>query len=66
MAVHLAVAGDAFDGVLFCAVLFSHEMSGMRYEEDIESVPEDFPYLLMHVAHISLTNILWRLTFFIA
>ena len=22
MAVHLAVAGDVFDGVLFCAVLF--------------------------------------------
>ena len=25
-----AVAGDVFDGVLFCAVLFSHEMSWMR------------------------------------
>ena len=24
------VAGDVFDDVLFCAVLFSHEMSGMR------------------------------------
>ena len=30
MAVHLAVAGDVLDGVLFCAVLFSHEMSWMR------------------------------------
>ena len=29
MAVHLAVAGDVFDGVLFCAVFF-HEMSWMR------------------------------------
>ena len=29
--VYLAVAEDAFDGVLFCAVLFfSHELSWMR------------------------------------
>ena len=27
----LGVAGDVFDGVLFCAVLFSHEISWMRY-----------------------------------
>ena len=27
MAVHLAVAGDVFDGVLFCAVLSFNEMS---------------------------------------
>ena len=28
IAVHLAVAGDAFDGVLFCIVLFrGHELS---------------------------------------
>ena len=25
MAVHLAVAGDGFDGVLFCAVLFPRD-----------------------------------------
>ena len=30
MAVHLAVAGDVFNAVLFCAVLFSNEMSWMR------------------------------------
>ena len=30
IAAHLAVAVDVFDGVLFCAVLFSHEMSWMR------------------------------------
>ena len=30
MAVHLVVAGDVFDGVLFCAVHFPHEMSSMR------------------------------------
>ena len=31
MVVHLAVAGDVFDAVLFCAVFFFfHEMSWMR------------------------------------
>ena len=30
MADHLAVAGDDFDGVIFCAVLFPSEMSCMR------------------------------------
>ena len=30
MAVHLAVAGDVFDGVSLCAVFFSQEMSGIR------------------------------------
>ena len=30
MAVHLAVAGDVVDGVVFLAVLFSHEMSWKR------------------------------------
>ena len=30
MAVHLAVAGDVFDNVLFCAVLFPYEMSWLR------------------------------------
>ena len=30
MDVHLAVAGDVFDGVLLCDVLFSHAMSWMR------------------------------------
>ena len=30
VAVHLAIAGGVFDGVLFCAVLFSNEMSCMR------------------------------------
>ena len=29
IAVHLAVAGDVFDGVFFCC-LFSHEMSLIR------------------------------------
>ena len=28
MAVHLAVAGDVFDGVLLCAVLFSRSCLG--------------------------------------
>ena len=30
MAVHLAVTGDVFDGVLFCVVLFPVEISWMR------------------------------------
>ena len=30
MAVDLAIAGDVFDGVLFCAVFFFKEMSWMR------------------------------------
>ena len=30
VSVHLAVTGDIFDGVLFCAALFSHEMSWVR------------------------------------
>ena len=41
MAVHLAVTGDVFDGVLFCAVLFPQEISWMR--SGTESVPENFP-----------------------
>ena len=27
---HLAVAGDVFDGVIYCAVFVSNEMSWMR------------------------------------
>ena len=42
MGFHLDVAGDVFDGVLFCAVLFSHEMSWIR-SGCIESVSENFP-----------------------
>ena len=30
MSLDLAVAGDVLDDVLFCAVLFSHDMSCMR------------------------------------
>ena len=30
MAVHLAVTGDVFDGVLLCADLYSYEISWMR------------------------------------
>ena len=35
MAVHLAIASDLFDGVLFCAVLCSHEVSWMRSETEL-------------------------------
>ena len=46
MAVHLAVAGDVFDGVLFCAVLFPRDVLDEIWDL-IESVPEDFSYLLL-------------------
>ena len=35
MAVDLAVAGDVFDGVLFRAVLFPHEMSWIRSRTEL-------------------------------
>ena len=42
MAVHLAVAGDVFDGVLFCAVVFPQDVLGEILNRT-ESVPENFP-----------------------
>ena len=39
ISVHLAVAGDVFDGVIFCAVLFSHEMSWMRSGNELSHQP---------------------------
>ena len=38
MAVHLAVAGDVFDGVLFCAVLFPHEIFWMRPGTELSQI----------------------------
>ena len=35
MAVYLSVPGEVFDGVLLCAVLFSHEMSWMRSRTEL-------------------------------
>ena len=49
MAVHLAVAGDVFDGVLFCAVLFSHEMSWMRSGIELSQFLRNFSYLLVYI-----------------
>ena len=46
MAVHLAVAGDVYDGVLFCAVLFPHEMSWMRSANDLPTLLYFFPACL--------------------
>ena len=43
MAVHLAVAGDVFGGVLFCAVLFSYEMSLMRSGTELCQFLRIFP-----------------------
>ena len=48
IAVHLAVAGDIFDGVFLC-YLFSHEMSLMRFWELIESVSVGFPTYSRHL-----------------
>ena len=42
MAVHLAVAGDVFDGVLFGSVLFSTVVLD-EISDLIEPVPENFP-----------------------
>ena len=35
MAVHLAIAGDICDGVLFCVVLYSHDMSWVRSRTEL-------------------------------
>ena len=42
MAVHMAVAGDVFGGVLFCAVLFPRAVLDEIWDI-IESVPQSFP-----------------------
>ena len=44
MAVYLAVTGNVFDGVLFCAVPFFHEMHWMRSGTDLSQ----FPILFLH------------------
>ena len=46
VAVHLAVARVVFGGVLFCAVLFPPQDVLDENLDGIESVPEDFSYLL--------------------
>ena len=48
MAVHLAVAGDVFDGVLFCAVFFPHEMPWMRSGTEFNQFLRIFLLLLLH------------------
>ena len=42
MAVHLAVAGDVFDVVLFCAVLFPRDVLDEIWDR-IELIPDNFP-----------------------
>ena len=49
MAVHLAVACDIFDGVLFCAVLFSLRDVLTEILDRIDSVPENFPTYLLSI-----------------
>ena len=46
MAIHLAVACDVFNSVLFGAVFFPLDVLGEIWDW-IESVPEDFSYLLV-------------------
>ena len=43
MAVPLAVASDVFDSVIFCAVLFPHEMSWMRSGTELSHFLWGFP-----------------------
>ena len=52
MAVHLAVAGDVFDSVLFCAVLFSPQEFLDETWDLNESVPENFlSYFFFDMMH---------------
>ena len=50
MAVHLAVAGYVFDGVLFCAVLFPHKMSWMRSGNELSLFLRIFLPTLVHIS----------------
>ena len=55
MAAHLVVAGDVFDGVLFCAVHFPHEMSSMRSGTELSQFLRIFlPTLQTEGAHANL------------
>ena len=56
MAVHLAVADDVFASVLFCAVLFHTRCLGFDLGL-IESVSEDFSYLLLNCSHLLSTAV---------
>ena len=49
MTVHLAVAGDVFDGVLFYAVLFSHDMSWIRSGTELSQFLRIFPIYFLDV-----------------
>ena len=62
MVVHLAVAGDVFDGVLFCTVLFfSHELSWMEFGTELNRFLRIFLstfFILIKVNKISNKNVL--------
>ena len=50
MAVYLVAAGDVFDSISFCAVLFSHEMSRIRSGAELSQFLRFFlPSLLYFV-----------------
>ena len=53
-AVHVVVAGDVFDGVLF-----SHEMSWMRYGAELSQFNEDFSYLLLTSLNREMGSSIW-------
>ena len=63
MAVHLAITGDVFDGFLFCAVFFPHDMSRMRSGTELSQFLRIFPtYSCIGVYICSdrlVENILW-------
>ena len=46
----LPVAGDVFDGVLFCAVLFPRDVL-----DEISDVPENFPTSVVVFKHTFVT-----------
>ena len=59
MAVFLVVAGDVFDGVLFCAVLFSHEVSWMRSGIELSQFLRIFLPTLFHADYTLPLNLMW-------
>ena len=52
MAVRLAVASDVFDGNLFCAILFHHQLSWMRFGTALSQFGE-VSYLILHIRAVA-------------
>ena len=63
MAVHLILGCGVFGGVLFCAVLFSHEMSWMRSGTELSQFLRIFAtYFCIHVFQCRLLQMFERKT----